>query len=167
MINFLTKFSSFCLLVSVLSCSSTKTDSTTPDAISDGADVTDQRPLMLNGDSDSGTAGELFTVYFDFNSSALTMTGKEILERNADFLKANENVSIQVEGHADERGGIQYNLALSERRAQSVKSYLVALGVSKSKITTIGYGKEKPVDLGHDEISWSKNRRGNFIITAK
>jgi peptidoglycan-associated lipoprotein len=123
--------------------------------------------LELNGDSDSNTAGGLQTVYFDFNESSLTSDTKTSLKNNADFLKANAAVEVQVEGHADERGGHQYNLALGERRAKAVRDYLVAAGVAAKRITTISYGKERPVSEGHDDAAWSKNRRANFVVTAK
>lgn len=123
--------------------------------------------LELNGDSDSNTAGGLQTVYFDFNESSLTADTTETLKKNADFLKANATVDVQVEGHCDERGGHQYNLALGERRAKAVRDYLVAAGVAAKRISTISYGKERPVSEGHDEASWSKNRRANFVVTAK
>jgi len=123
--------------------------------------------LELNGDSDSNTAGGLQTVYFDFNESSLTSDTKTSLKNNADFLTANAAVEVQVEGHADERGGHQYNLALGERRAKAVRDYLVAAGVAAKRITTISYGKERPVSDGHDDAAWSKNRRANFVVTAK
>ncbi|MGE3608503.1 MAG: peptidoglycan-associated lipoprotein Pal [Bacteriovoracaceae bacterium] len=123
--------------------------------------------LELNGDSDSNSAGGLQTVYFDFNSSSLTAATKTAMKANAEFLKTNASVDVQVEGHCDERGGRQYNLALGERRAKAVRDYLVALGVAAKRITTISYGNERPVAEGHDESAWSKNRRGNFVITAK
>ncbi|MBD63964.1 MAG: peptidoglycan-associated lipoprotein [Halobacteriovoraceae bacterium] len=121
----------------------------------------------LQGTSDDGTAGPLKTIYFEFDSSALSGVARENLEANAEALKMAEMVQIQVEGHADERGGIQYNAALGERRARAVKEYLEALGVSAARIDTVTYGKEKPVAYGHDEESWAKNRRANFVITAK
>jgi peptidoglycan-associated lipoprotein len=123
--------------------------------------------LELNGTSDDNTAGGLQTVYFDFDSSNLTGAARSTLENNAQFLKAQTKVDIQVEGHCDERGGHQYNLALGERRARAVKDYLVALGVKVNRVSIISYGKEKPVAFGHDESAWSKNRRANFVITAK
>ena len=123
--------------------------------------------LELNGDSDSGKAGTLSTVYFDFNSSSLSSSTRDALESNANFLKENPSVEVQIEGHADERGGVQYNLALGERRAQAVKQYLVSMGVSSSRITTISFGKERPIAFGHTESAWSQNRRANFVITAK
>lgn len=123
--------------------------------------------LDLNGDSDSAKAGGLRTVYFDFDSSALTGSTRSTLESNAQVLKESESLEVQVEGHCDERGGVQYNLALGERRANAVKDYLVSQGVASKRISTVSYGKERPVEFGHDESSWSKNRRGNFVVTAK
>lgn len=124
-------------------------------------------PLELNGTSDDNTAGALQTVYFDFDSSQLTSAARNTLEANAEFLKNNQNVDIQVEGHADERGGEQYNLALGERRARSVKDYLTALGVDANRVSIISFGKTTPKAFGHNEEAWSQNRRANFVITAK
>ncbi len=123
--------------------------------------------LELNGDSDSNKAGGLQTVYFGFDSSNLDSETKEAVKSNADYLKANANVDIQVEGHCDERGGRQYNLALGERRAKAVRDYLVALGVESKRISTISYGSERPKAEGSDESAWSQNRRANFVVTAK
>ena len=123
--------------------------------------------IDLNGDSDTNKAGALKTVYFDFNSAALSADTKEALNNNAQFLKSNPTVKVQVEGHTDERGGVQFNLALGERRAKSVREFLVAQGVEATRLSIISLGKEKPVSFGHDEESWSKNRRANFVVTAK
>lgn len=123
--------------------------------------------LDLNGDSDSNKAGALKTVYFDFNSAALSQDTKDALNNNATFMKNNPAVKIQVEGHCDERGGVQFNLALGERRAKGVREYLVGQGIEASRVSTISLGKEKPVAFGHDEESWSKNRRANFVVTGK
>ena len=157
------------LLASVLGfvgCSSSKKN-----AASDAEPVSslsgDGLTLELNGDSDSSTAGGLSTVYFAFDSSSISSQTRAELDANASYLKTNNKIDIQVEGHADERGGIQYNLALGERRAKAVKDYLVASGVKGNRITIVSYGKEKPVSFGHDETSWSRNRRANFVITAK
>lgn len=121
----------------------------------------------LNGDSDSKKAGGLQTIYFDYNAFALTGSARATLDSNADLLKSNPNVRIQVEGHCDERGGVQYNLALGEKRAKAVKEYLIAVGVTSDRISTISYGKERPVAFGHEDDSWSQNRRGNFVVTSK
>ena len=89
------------------------------------------------------------------------------LDINAELLKKFPSLKIQVEGHCDERGSVQYNLALGEKRAESIKDYLVASGLSSDRISTISFGKERPISLEHNEMSWSKNRRGNFVIIAK
>lgn len=154
------------LSLSLVGCSSTgkKAGGNQSTSQSDAAENT---AMDLNGSSDENTAGGLSTVFFEFDSSTLTATAKSVLEQNAQFLKATQKVDIQIEGHCDERGGHQYNLALGERRARSVKDYLTALGVNANRITVISYGKEKPVSFGHDDQAWSKNRRANFVITAK
>lgn len=154
------------VLMLISSCSSTKKQGIeqSGDAFTDSQVKPGE--LKLNGDSDSSSAGSLQTVYFAFDSASLTEEAKSILKANAEYLKSQASVKIQVEGHCDERGGVQYNLALSEKRAKSIKDFLVALGIQKSRITTIGYGKEKPIDLGHDETAWAKNRRGNFVVTS-
>ena len=123
--------------------------------------------IELNGDSDSARAGELQTVYFDYDSADLNSSVISTLEANAQFLKDNPAIEIQIEGHADERGGIQYNLALGEKRARSVKQYLEALGVESGRMSTMSYGKERPKAFGHDEAAWSQNRRANFVIMNK
>ena len=123
--------------------------------------------LELNGDSDSNRAGGLQTVFFAFDSSTLDQQAKDTMNSNAEFLKANTQVDIQVEGHCDERGGRQYNLALGERRAKAVRDYLVALGVESKRLSTISYGSERPKAEGSDESAWSQNRRANFVVTAK
>ena len=127
----------------------------------------DNSSLEVNGDSDSAKAGGLRTVFFGFNSSSLSSSTISTLEANAEFLKENTSVEVQVEGHADERGGREYNMALGENRAKAIKKYLVALGVDASRISTTSYGKERPLAFGHEESSWSQNRRGNFVIIAK
>lgn len=121
----------------------------------------------VNGDSDSGQAGALQTVRFPFNSAEITASTRDALEANANFLKSNPGVQVQVEGHCDERGGVQYNIALGEKRAKRVRDYLVTLGVEAGRISTISFGKERPIAFGHDEGAWGQNRRANFVITAK
>jgi len=103
-------------------------------------------------------------VFFEYDSSELTSYARSILAKQADFLNHFKDLNIAVEGHCDERGTRDYNLALGERRAQAVKNYLDALGVDKSRITTISYGKERPVTVGNSESSWKQNRRGVTVI---
>ena len=127
----------------------------------------EEASFEVNGDSDSGKAGDLRTVVFDFNSATLGPDTKENLQMNAEFLKSNPDTEIQIEGHCDERGGVQYNLALGERRANNVRDYLISQGVPSTRMNTISFGKERPIAFGHSEDSWMKNRRANFVITAK
>jgi len=117
--------------------------------------------------SDAGQAGALKTVNFDYDSANITTTGKAILKANADWLKANPKVKVQIEGHCDSRGTIEYNIALGERRAISVKNYLAGLGVKKDNMSTISYGEERPLDGAETESAWAKNRRGNFVVVQK
>lgn len=159
------------LALTLASCANTQKKTTVDNSGADKAQVDNGAnagiALELNGDSDSNKAGSLQTVYFDFNSASLVDATKTTLDNNAKFLKANPSVKVQVEGHCDERGGVQFNLALGERRAKGIREYLVAQGVEASRISTISFGKERPVAFGHDEEAWSKNRRGNFVIVAK
>lgn len=103
-------------------------------------------------------------IYFDFDKSNLLPLAQDILRRKADWLWSNVGVSVIIEGHCDERGTNEYNLALGDRRAESARSFLVDLGIAGSRLTTISYGEERPVDSGHNEESWAKNRRAHFII---
>jgi peptidoglycan-associated lipoprotein len=120
-----------------------------------------------SGDSDSGGAMGLQTIHFGYNAFTLTGEAKTTAKGNADILKASAGVKVQVEGHCDQRGGIQYNIALGEKRANAVKKYLVDQGISGDRITTISFGKERPLDPGMSEDAYTKNRRANFVITSK
>jgi peptidoglycan-associated lipoprotein len=106
-------------------------------------------------------------IHFDFDKYDIRPGDAEILKGNAALLMKYPTVKIQIEGHCDERGTIEYNLALGERRASSAKNYLLSLGLSASRISTISYGKEKPLDPGHNEEAWAKNRRAHFIVLSK
>jgi peptidoglycan-associated lipoprotein len=106
----------------------------------------------------------LLTVNFDFDKSDLTAEARAILAENARKLEQNPEVYIRIEGHCDERGTVEYNLALGERRARSVRDYLVNYGISPGRITIISYGKERPIDPGRNEAAWAKNRRAEFVI---
>jgi peptidoglycan-associated lipoprotein len=99
------------------------------------------------------------TVYFGYDSSALSDDAKAVLTAQANYLKNNSSTNVVVEGHCDERGTREYNIALGERRANATKQFLVGAGVDSSRITTISYGKERPVASGSDEASWALNRR--------
>ncbi|MCK5092650.1 MAG: peptidoglycan-associated lipoprotein Pal [Gammaproteobacteria bacterium] len=102
-------------------------------------------------------------IYFEYNRSELDSEGKEILENHAAYMAAYPDVYVVLEGHADERGSREYNIALGERRAQSVRRLLLFQGVSDKQVETVSYGEERPALLGHDDESWYKNRRVELI----
>ncbi len=103
-------------------------------------------------------------VFFDFDKSVLKSAAQRTLERQAAWLKQSPNVTVTIQGHADERGTREYNLALGERRAVAARDFLVALGVDTGRIETVSYGKERPDALGHNEAAWSQNRRGVTMV---
>ncbi len=106
-------------------------------------------------------------LFFEYDSSDITPEGRGVLEANAAILKQYTNWTVTIEGHCDERGTAEYNLALGERRAVAARAYLVSLGIGADRLRTVSYGKEFPFDPGHDEASYAKNRRAHFVITAK
>jgi peptidoglycan-associated lipoprotein len=108
-----------------------------------------------------------YTVYFEFDKSALTDSGMKLLDRKIAVMNANPKMQIQIEGHTDERGSSEYNVALGQQRAASVKRYLTQHGIADGRITIISYGEERPAATGHDETSWSHNRRAEFVITVE
>ena len=110
---------------------------------------------------------QMQTVYFEFDSYRVTGSGRDAANQNAQWLKDNPSVSVQIEGHCDERGTTEYNLALGERRANAVRDYMVKQGISRSRISVISYGEERALESGHDEAAWAKNRRAQFVITSK
>ena len=126
---------------------------------------------QMQGDVYTGTdtveylaSGVPDRVFFATNESILTTRSRETLRKQATWLRENSGINVVLEGHADERGTREYNLALGERRANAAKDYLMTYGVSDSRISVISYGKERPVDSGSNPLSWSKNRRS---VTVK
>jgi peptidoglycan-associated lipoprotein len=115
----------------------------------------------------SEVAGIYQNIYFDFDKSDIKPEFRPILEAVADDLKANRGRFVRAVGHCDERGTNEYNFGLGERRAESVKSYLVALGVEAERVRTLSKGEEEPADPGHDEAAWAKNRRVEFFTVDK
>jgi peptidoglycan-associated lipoprotein len=101
--------------------------------------------------------------YFDFDKADIRSDAREALAQTADYLKANPSIKVNIEGHCDERGSTEYNLGLGDRRAAAVKQYLVSLGVSADRMTTVSFGKEKPFCMEHNETCWQQNRRGHFV----
>lgn len=103
-------------------------------------------------------------VFFDFDKSVIKPEGRTTLQRQAEWLKKYPNVTVSIEGHCDERGTREYNLALGERRATAVRNALVALGIPANRVKTISYGKERPAVLGSNDAAWAQNRRGVTVV---
>ena len=137
-------------------CATTKKVETTSQMQGDVYTGTDTVEYLASGVPDR--------VFFATNESILTTRSRDTLRKQATWLRANSEITVVLEGHADERGTREYNLALGERRANSAKDYLMTYGVSASRISVISYGKERPVDAGSNPLSWSKNRRS---VTVK
>jgi peptidoglycan-associated lipoprotein len=102
-------------------------------------------------------------IHFDYDQSFIREDAKPILQNVADYLKSDPNSAILIEGHCDERGTAEYNIALGERRAESTKNYLLSLGVRSGALSTVSFGEEKPLDPGHTEGAWAMNRRAHFV----
>ena len=142
--------------VILTACATTKKVSTTGQMQGDVYTGTDTVEYLASGVPDR--------VFFATNESILTTRSRETLRKQATWLRENSGITVVLEGHADERGTREYNLALGERRANAAKDYLMTYGVSASRISVISYGKERPVDSGSNPLSWSKNRRS---VTVK
>lgn len=150
----------------------TESGSATTDPVDNGAgdlppavaipDVEPIGPLSGSQADLDATAGD--RVFFEYDSSELSPLSRRTLRAQAEWMRANSGVSTMLEGHADERGTREYNLALGDRRATAAKNYLVALGISESRITTISYGKERLEDAGHTEAAHAKNRRSVLAV---
>lgn len=104
------------------------------------------------------------TIYFDFDKYNLREDAKSGLKNNYEVLRAQSDVRVQIEGHCDERGTVEYNLALGEKRARSAMEYLVSMGIARDRISMISYGKERPAAFGSNEDAWAKNRRAEFVV---
>lgn len=128
-----------------------------------GSDVSAQEMRFDAQGSDSGQIAGLSSVHFDYDKSNLTPEARKILADDAKWILDHAKMRVQIEGHTDARGSTEYNLALGERRAKSVQAYLVSLGVPARRLSTISYGKEKPLANGTTEEDYAKNRRANFV----
>ncbi len=104
-------------------------------------------------------------MHFDFDKSNIRPDQEPVLQRKIEALRQYPGIKLQIEGHCDERGTNEYNLALGQRRAESVKRYLASYGLEAGRFTTISYGEERPVDPGHDETAWAQNRRSEHVVT--
>ena len=156
------KFVSLFAAVLLAACASDETMVSNEGSTTTGAEVS-------TGRVDPGSPEDFLVnvgdrVFFGYDRYDLTAAARATLERQAQWLQRYPNRRMVVEGHADERGTREYNLALGERRANAVKNYLVAVGVSPSRVTTISYGKEQPAVLGATEAAWAQNRRGVTVV---
>src|SRR5690606_18664493 len=114
-----------------------------------------------------GTIDGLKTIFFEYDQATLSPDAQNTLKGNAEWLRNNPNVSLQIEGHCDDRGSVEYNLSLGERRGRTVKNFLEAQGISAQRLSIISYGEEKPLVRGSGESVWSQNRRANFVPIAQ
>ncbi|MFC4350947.1 peptidoglycan-associated lipoprotein Pal [Fodinicurvata halophila] len=153
-------------------CQSTpsESDSASSDASASNGTGADSSLSQENlGSADPGTQEDLEQrigdrVFFDFDSSSIRQDQRRTVELLAEWLQRYDNVQLSIEGHADERGTREYNLALGERRANAVEEMLISLGVPESRLRTISYGKERPAELGSNEQAWAANRRAEFVV---
>ena len=159
-----------CILVLVAGCGGSKeTVNFEPDPFPEPDPVTEE-PANLNLEPDPPKEDDLAkqplvlrTINFDFDQFSLSSTAKAVLAENARQLLENPEVSVRIEGHCDERGTVEYNLALGERRAMVTRDYLTNYGISANRITVLSYGKERPLDSRHAPDAWDKNRRAEFL----
>jgi peptidoglycan-associated lipoprotein len=110
------------------------------------------------------TAEDFKPAFFDFDSYKLRDDARQALDQDAKLMRDNSSVQVTIEGHCDERGTVEYNQALGEKRAQAARDYLTGAGIDASRIQMVSYGKERPFDPGHDESAWAKNRRAHFVL---
>jgi peptidoglycan-associated lipoprotein len=158
----ITTTAAIALALALAGCSSNKSDDSGKNTNQQSAPVSSGSSYDPNAGAND-LAGLQRVVYFDFDKSDLSPAAQSILDSNIAALR-NGTKSIRLEGHADERGTREYNLALGERRANAVAKYLQVNGIASSRIETISYGKEKPADAGHDESAWAKNRRVEIVL---
>lgn len=167
------RWSAIAAMVVVVGCKSTKkvedaSESAAPtDAAPQETPAIDSTPMTFDAQgSDGGKIDGLRTVNFDYDRSALSAETKKAIKGNADWMKKNKGTNVQIEGHCDVRGSIEYNLALGERRAKAVKEYMVSLGIGAKRLSIISYGKERTLASGESEADHAKNRRANFVPIA-
>lgn len=158
------------LVLALGACRSKKTaeDTQAPVTTTDTAPQIESTPMSFDASgSDSGKIEGLQTVNFEYDKATLGADAKKKIQGNADWMKKNPNTKLQIEGHCDARGSIEYNLSLGERRANAVKSYMTSLGIPGARLSVISYGKEKPLANGDSESDHARNRRANFVPLAQ
>jgi peptidoglycan-associated lipoprotein len=160
--NFITGFTLIFALAATIACSSKKikedpsANAMLPPTITNDA-------LSFSEGSDSGKIAGLTTVHFEFDRAIVTKNELDLLKQDALWIKDHPDFKIQIEGHCDQRGSVEYNLALGDRRAKSVANILVEMGVPKSRLSTISYGEERPIAQGDSDEAYAKNRRAGFV----
>ena len=154
----------FILMMSLfISCSSAPPSDESQDS-SVGGDLPEAAQINFDpSGSDSGSIAGLHSVHFDYDQATLTDEAKQRLNQNAEWIRQNDEVTLQIEGHCDQRGSLEYNLALGERRARVVKDYLTDMGLPAERLNTISFGEEKPLAEGDSESDHRQNRRANFV----
>lgn len=161
---------SLSIALAITACSSKEkkedTSATPAEAASEDSVTSKEMSFDPTG-SDSGKIDGLKSINFDYDKATLTSESRRILGSNADWIKSHAKTSLQIEGHCDDRGSIEYNLSLGERRAKAVKDYMVKLGIEGQRMTIISYGKEKPLVQGDSEQAYARNRRANFVPLAQ
>lgn len=152
------------LVVAAIACTpKKKTDDQAAGEGGGDAGVISSDSMSFNAAGSDGGIQGLSTINFEYDSSTLSASAKSLLNENANWIKSHGKVTVEIQGHCDARGSVEYNLALGERRAKVVKDYLVGLGVSSKQLTIVSYGKEKLLALGDSEQVHQQNRRANFV----
>lgn len=164
----LTLTAALAVLLMAPGCSSRKKvaggpEPTPPPSTTENAPPTETPPPPPSTGGGETTAANLRDAFFDFDEASLRDDAKAALDGDAKYLESHSGSNVVIEGHCDERGSVEYNLALGEKRARAAKDYLVAYGINASRMTTISYGKERPFDTGHTEEAWAQNRRAHFV----
>lgn len=118
-------------------------------------------PYALSGEE----GGPLADIFYEFDQAGLTDAARATLTKHAAWLRARPRARVAVEGHCDERGTVEYNLALGDKRALAARDFLISLGVPSAQLDTVSFGKERPLDAGHDDSAWARNRRAHFAVT--
>lgn len=156
--------------VAVGACAKAKKPEDQPGQATEGGDgnpvVSSEMSFDAAG-SDSNRIDGLNTIFFAYDQAQLSGEARKLLAANAEWIKGHGDVVVQVEGHCDNRGSTEYNLALGERRAKAVRAYLVSLGIDANRLSVMSYGEEKPLTPGENEDAWTKNRRANFLPIKK
>jgi len=140
------------------------TETMKPEAPAKPSDMAEKQMAMAGVAATQERPSPFTDIHFDFDKSFIREDAKPALQKVAEYLKKTPGASVLIEGHCDERGTPEYNMALGERRAASAKSYLVSLGVKGGSLSTVSFGEEKPVDPGHNEEAWAKNRRAHIVL---